>query len=143
MRERHDAVVMRSQGEVELDEDLAQPARGQLGTGNVPEQPALAGTKLTIWLRKTPDRRALEDRQMLDDRRDRGDDLNSRAAGADHRDPLARHGSRMIPAGRVHLDALEVVEALNVGQLRLRERALGSDDEARRYLLTGVERQPP
>ena len=62
-------------------------------------------------VRHHPRRRALEDVQLLDVGRDRGDELDRRGAGADRRHPLAAQVEPMVPARRVERAALEALQA--------------------------------
>ena len=75
-------------------------------------------------------RGALVDVEVADLLLDRRDDLDRRRAGADHRDPLARQVDVVVPAGGVEHLALEGLDALDLGQLRLREAAGAADHRA-------------
>ena len=68
-----------------------------------------------------------------------GHDLDRRGAGADHGDPLAGEVDVVVPAGGVEELALEVVDAVDVGQPRLGEAA-GADDQ--RASAVTVARRP-
>ena len=61
-----------------------------------------------VELGQAPDRRALEDGEVLDLGRDRRDHLDGGGAGADHRDALAAQVDVVVPARGVHHRAGEV-----------------------------------
>ena len=75
-------------------------------------------------------RRALEHVQLADDLGQLGDRLHGRGAGADDADPLALQVDVVVPARRVERLALERLHALDAGQLRARQDAVGEDHEA-------------
>jgi hypothetical protein len=58
------------------------------------------------------------------------DDLDRAGAGADHGDPFAGEIVVGIPAGAVDLVALEAVQAADVGEAGVRQRARGQHDGA-------------
>ena len=82
--------------------------------------------------RRRPVGRALEDRQRPRRLRHLLDGLHAGRAGADHGDPLAREVDRLLGEARgVAGQALEEVDARDLGQGRGGERADRGDQEAR------------
>src|SRR5690606_27567550 len=98
-------------------------ARELLDAGNVLEGQPLRQRVRPVHARQQPRRRALVDIQVRDLARDGGHDLDRRGAGADHRHPLAGQIRLVVPARRVEDLAGEVVDALDVRQVRLTQRA--------------------
>ena len=92
---------------------------------------------------KHPRGGALIDVQLADGFCQFGNDLDGRGARADDRDPFAGEVVVVVPAGGVEDLALEPVEAVNVRQCRLGERANGRDHEIRRELPLRGAHVPP
>ena len=91
---------------------------------------ALARADRAVGVGQDPRRRALEDVHPLDLRGDRRDELDRRGAGADDGDALAGDVVGVVPLRGVEHPALEAVQALDLGRLRVAERAGGGDEHA-------------
>jgi AcrR family transcriptional regulator len=86
---------------------------------------------------------ALEHVQPRDVRRDRGDELDRRGAGADRGDALAVQRDRVVPAGGVEGGALEALEPGEGGDLGLHQRAGAADQHPRAHrALRGLDLPP-
>ena len=83
-------------------------------------------------------RGALEDVQLADDLGQLGDGLHGGGAGADDADPLAVQVDVVVPARGVERLALERLHALDAGQLRAGEDAVGQDHEPGPHGVTAV-----
>ena len=125
-----------------LDVGLAdQPLQG-LAAGQ-PHRPVRQLGQRHVELREAPDRCALKYRELFDNRRDLGDQLHSRGAGADHGDPFAGQVLGVVPAGGVHGDAAEGVDAVDVGRLGHGEHTAGVEHESCRDFSARIELHPP
>ena len=100
------------------------------------DRPGLAGGHALVVhrVRHHPLRGALEDREVFDVRRDRRRDLEAACAGAEQGEAHAAVVEALGPARRVERRPGEVVDAVDVGQLRDVQRADARDHE------TGFER---
>ena len=83
----------------------------------------LAVAEAAIGPRQQPRRCALEQRQVPDDRRDRGDDLDGARPRADHGHPLAAEIVGVVPPRRVEDLTVELGDAGHVGELGRRQGA--------------------
>ena len=108
------------------------------------DRPLLVLGDRPIVQRRAPVGRALEDRELSDQRRDGLDDLHARGAGADDGDLLAGeiHRPARPAAGMEGLPA-EALDARNARQGVRRQRADGGDQEARAKALACLERHGP
>src|SRR3954451_2868900 len=129
LAERQLAPVVGGDREGQLDIRLAQQPRDPRPERQLEEQLPEALDRAG-GLREAPDGRALEDGERFDGGRDLGDDLHRRRAGPDDRDPLVRQVHAVVPAGGVHHDPCVVVDARDIGFLRLGEHAGRADDVA-------------
>ena len=125
--QRENAVEVRGQGEGQLHEGLAGHPPQQAGAREAVEAPFVARL---VGLGQAPDRRALEDGEVLDLGGDRRDHLHRGGAGADDRHPPAAQVLGVVPAGGVHERAGEAVEPVDVRRLGLGEDAGGADHVA-------------
>ena len=91
-----------------------------------PLGPLLVGE---VHLRHGPPRRALVDVDPLDDRLDRGHDLDRAAPCPDHRHPLAGEVDVVAPLRRVERRALEAVEPRDRRHGRDRQLAAGREQD--------------
>ena len=82
-----------------------------------------------VAARHHPGRGALIDVEMADGVGDGRADLDRGRAGADQRDPLAGEVGVVVPAGGVEELAAEGLDARDVGQVRLAQRADGADQD--------------
>ena len=76
-----------------------------------------------VVARNHPGRGALEEREVLHQRRERGHQLDGRGARAHHRHALAPQVHRLVPRGRVELYACERLAPGHLGELRVVQRA--------------------
>ncbi len=111
-----------------------QRVRRQRATGALADGP--------LGLGQDPGRGALQDVQLGDARLQLGDELDRRRTRPDDRDARAGEVGVVVPAGRVEHRAGELGEALDVGQLRVRDQP-GRADQHVRGELPGRRRDPP
>ena len=95
--------------------------------GKTPVEGLLDAAQRTGAPGDDPRRGALEEVKLGDLGLDLGDELDRARAGADHGDALAGEVVVVVPARGVEDGALEGAEALDVGELRLAQRAGGGD----------------
>ena len=108
-----------------------------LGDRHAPEKSPDPGRDLVVRAREDPDRRALEDADLLHDRSDRWQHLDCRGASSDQRNPLAGEVMLMVPTSGVQDLAGELLHALDVRHSRVGQRAAAAEDEARANDPTG------
>ena len=143
-----------ARAEVRIDPVLLGPHR-DAGIEHEEPEPAcverevLHRPPVTRWhlrvvqrVRQHPLGRPLEDRELLDLVRDRGRDLESRGAGADECEPLARHVEPVGPARRVERRPGEGVHTGDVRKPGDVQRTDRADDEPRLEDLRGAVRVP-
>ncbi len=96
--------------------------------GKAPVEPPHQRRHLPVGLGEHPWRGALEEREVLDVRLDRGDELDRARARADHGDAPPAQVVVVVPLRRVEDRALELVDARDLGDRRLVQRAGAPDD---------------
>ena len=106
-------------------------ARGQEHVGVRAQLLELFGRVRGVGLRQHPVRRALEQDQLVDTRRDLGDELHRARRAADHRDALAGEVVVVVPTRRVEHGARELVEPGMSGHAGFAEHAHGADHARR------------
>ena len=141
--QRIPAVVVHGEREGQLDDGLAHRARHRLTAGDALQNAPHPRRDRAVELRQAPDRRALEDRQVLDLGGDRRDHLDRGGARADHGDALAAQVQGVVPAGGMERRAGERLNAGYVRQLWVREDAGRVDHVARDDLVPLTRRERP
>src|SRR3954452_4646032 len=129
LAERQFLPVVGGDRERQLDIGLARQPRDPRPEREVQEQLPEALDR-PVGLREAPDRRALEDGEVVDVGRDRGNHLHRRGPSPDDRDAPALQVHVVGPTRGVHRNAGVVVDSRDVWLLRLGERAGRAGDVA-------------
>src|SRR5687767_1937563 len=97
----------------------------------------------SIVVRNYPRGGALEDVKLFDDRLNRRDELDGRSAGSNHRHLASLKVVRVIPSRRVKQLSFEGIDAGNLRNGRLTQRAHGRDQDLRGELALRSRKFPP
>jgi hypothetical protein len=138
----HQPAMARHRRRAELHEREDRPAVEALEGGEARKQPLGARRVGEVALRDRPPRRALIDVDVGHGRLDRGNDLDRTAAGADHRDPLARQVDVVAPASGVEGGPGEAVQAGQRRHARRGELAARGDQHVGLVRTRGRVEQP-
>jgi hypothetical protein len=135
--------VPHADGDHHLVDRIREPAKKPLRQRDSGEHPLGPFTEARVDLRDHPDRGALVDGEVGGPLGELGNQLHGRRTGSDHRDAASRGVEVVLPLGGVDDLALEVRDAGDVGDGRLRQEARRGDQVTRGEGFTAGQGDPP